>query len=120
MVVLDHGANRHLWRATWSPDGRRLASATGRAGNVCVWDVATARIAHTLDAHTDVVQWVAWCPNGRRLASFGRDGMVVVWDASVRNGLQEVLRLVTNRVYRGGLDWSPDGNLVCYAGTQAR
>jgi WD40 repeat protein len=69
----------------FSPDGRRLVSASGD-GTLKVWDVQTGQEALTLKAHMREVTSVTFSPDGKRLASASGDGTVKVWDAS--NGSQ--------------------------------
>ena len=64
----------------FSPDGKRLASASWDV-TVKVWDTATGQETLTLKGHTDVVTSVAFSHDGRRLASAGDDQTVKVWDA---------------------------------------
>jgi WD40 repeat protein len=59
----------------FSPDGRRLASASPDQ-TVRVWDAATGQELLTLKGHTSHVNGVAFSPDGRRLASAGG------WDAT--------------------------------------
>ncbi len=65
---------------TFSPDGRRIASASDDK-SVKVWDVATGQEALTLKGHTDGVTGVTFSPDGRRIASTSWDSTVKVWDA---------------------------------------
>lgn len=56
-----------------SPDGRWLATAGGfRPGKISIWELATGRPIHTLNAHTEI-QALAFSPDGARLVSAGVD-----------------------------------------------
>ncbi len=73
----------------FSPDGKRLASAS-RDETVKVWDAATGQEILTLKGHTGDVSSVAFSPDGQRLASASCDKTVKVWDAGTG---QETLTL---------------------------
>jgi WD40 repeat protein len=62
----------------WSPDGKKLASAT--LGQVQLWDVIMGRLLQVLPEEGDV-HAVAWSPDGKVLASSGHDRKVRLWDA---------------------------------------
>jgi WD40 repeat protein/tRNA A-37 threonylcarbamoyl transferase component Bud32 len=67
----------------------------------------------TLRSHTEGVMSVAWGPDGRKLASAGTDGIVVVWDAA--DG-REIFHLSGHSAAVCCVAWSPDGRRLASAG----
>src|SRR5262249_42072693 len=72
---------------TFSPDGRRLLTASndphlyGKKGEIIVWDLETGQEILTLKEFADGVPCLALSRDGHQLASGGRDGLVKIWDA---------------------------------------
>ena len=65
-----------LWR--FHPDSDTLAC--GNDDTVHLWDVQTGTLLHSLTGHTDLVDSLAYSPDGQSLASGSRDGTILLWD----------------------------------------
>jgi WD40 repeat protein len=79
-LITLRGHTNSVLRAAFSPDGRRLATASADT-TVKVWDVATGHELFTFRGHRAVVSGVEFSPDGTRLASSSQDGTVRIWDA---------------------------------------
>jgi WD40 repeat protein/serine/threonine protein kinase len=108
------GLVRHV---AFSPDGKWLASASGRwtnSGTVQVWDATTWAPVFTVPAHVSSLGCLALSPDGRRLVSVGPDpdSEVKVWD--VRTG-QELLTFHGHSRPVESVAFSPDGRRIASA-----
>ncbi len=105
------GHSLSVTAVTWSPDGKRIASAS-KDGTVQVWDAFDGSHIFTYRGHFDIVWSVAWSPDGKRIASASNDKTVQVWDAA--DGSHAF-------TYRGHLNivwwvaWSPDSTRIASA-----
>jgi WD40 repeat protein/serine/threonine protein kinase len=96
---------------SWSPDGKRLATASGD-GTAKVWDVAGGGELFTLKGHRGGVLSVSWSPDGDRLATGSVDGTARIWDAAGRE--QITLQRQPSAIL--AVSWSPDGKFLATAG----
>jgi YVTN family beta-propeller protein len=92
-----------------SPDGKELWSAAAADGTVSIINIATKKVAHTIDAHLTRANRLKFTPDGKyvfvsRLA--GNDGDVAIFDAATR---REVKRLNLGHG-AGGILMQPDGS----------
>jgi len=81
---LEHALQGHympLEGLAYSPDGRRLATASWD-NTAKLWDTDSGREILTFRGHTDVVRGIAFSPDGRFLATGSYDLTVRVWDAT--------------------------------------
>ena len=105
------GHTQYVSSVAWSPDGTRIASASGD-GTVQVWDAYTGKHVLIYRGHKGDVLSVAWSPNGQEIASAGLDSTVQVWNAATGQPIL-TYRGHSNAVF--GVAWSPTGRYLASA-----
>jgi WD40 repeat protein/serine/threonine protein kinase len=110
-LVLD-GHLHNVVGVAWSPDGRRLASASwDQTGKV--WNASTGREQFTLRGHEAPLTDVTFSPDGRLIASASWDETVRLWDAETG---QELFILRGERGPAHGVAFHPrDGRVLASA-----
>src|SRR5947209_3918552 len=105
------GHSSSVFGVAWSPDGKRIASAS-LDGTVQVWDDTTGNHALIYRGHAGPVFSAAWSPNGKQIASGGYDKTVQIWDASTG---KHVLTYRGHAALVNGVSWSLDGKRIASA-----
>ena len=107
---LTWGAGHNSWvnDITFSPDGRRIASAS-TDNTLGLWDSTSGEALLTLSGHTNTVNAVVFSPDGQHIASASSDHTLRIWDAASGQALRTISGH-TNSVY--ALAFSPDGRRI--------
>jgi WD40 repeat protein len=106
--TFDTGLGRPVQRAVLSGDGRHVAAPT--ATGVGVWKVGVAQQVTNIE--TDERAAFCFLPNGERIVTAGRDGVVRVWYLDGKE--EQVLFGHVGRIT--GLGCSPDGRTLVSGG----
>ncbi|MEX2139327.1 MAG: protein kinase [Pirellulales bacterium] len=112
LTIPDHTGWYGVHSVAFSPDGARIAVASGNHVKVC--DARTGRVLRLLQGHSGRVYGVAFSPDGRTIASTSADKTLRIWDAA--NG-QEEHTISGDGGGLLGVAFSPDGTRVVSGST---
>ncbi len=104
------GHTDSVWYADFSPDGRRIVSAS-RDGTAKVWDTETGAIVSDFVVHATGVVYARFFPDGRRVLSADNDHRAYIWDAQTAR-IEQTLESIHLPARL-----SPDGQYL-FAGTE--
>lgn len=82
-------ANDRIWRITFSPDGKLLATV-GDGPTVDVWEIQTGNRIRTFELRSGQVQALAFSPNGKILAAGGQ-GITRLWEVQTGQEISSLL-----------------------------
>jgi WD40 repeat protein/serine/threonine protein kinase len=102
-------SNTGLRPLAFSPNGQRLASGDVTSELVDVWNVATGHLSFSLRGHTMPVTCMAFCPDGRYLASGGNDCTIRVWDLETAHEVRAFKGHMSSVTH---LAYSPNGKYL--------
>jgi WD40 repeat protein len=108
------GHNSFVLAVAYSPDGRRLASASA-FGTVRLWDTSTWKQVRTIEAHPISVQCVTFSPDSRVLATGGREGSIRLWNPETGEMIRTMTKGFTSHDRPMSIAFTPDGKLIADA-----
>ena len=120
LLSLDDGTQGHVNSGGFSPDGKRIVTASESAlwpvsakdNNARIWDATTGKPIIILRGHDGAVLFAGFSPDGTRVVTASSDRTARLWDATTGKELF-VLRAHEGDVNFAG--FSPDGTRVVTA-----
>ena len=112
-VVELRGHTESVWSAAFSPDGKRVVTAS-QDRTARIWDAATGKEFLVLEGHGNQVQSAAFSPDGKHVITGSWDNTARIWDAVTG---QEIAVLHHDKWVRS-VAYSPDGTRIVTGGDE--
>jgi WD40 repeat protein len=108
------GHSNVVFALAFSPDGKRLASASPDQ-SALVYDLAAGKVEHALTGHRSAVVDLAFSPDSKRLATASDDHTARLWSLAT-GAVEAELRGHTDKVI--SVAWSSDGKTIATGGVE--
>src|SRR5882724_3203464 len=95
----------------FSRDGRTIASSS--TSSIEIWDAATGQVIKQLKGHTDFVNSLTFCPDGKTLASGSFDQTLRLWDLATGKEVHQLKGAEKGIAY---IAVSPNGKMLASGG----
>jgi WD40 repeat protein len=103
-----------VYAVAFDPKNPNIVATASQDKTGRVWDITDGKVKAELKGHTDIVDTVAFSPDGKTLATAGADKSVRLWNAVDGKELKN-LGTHDGSVYT--VAFSPDGKLLASAGS---
>ena len=104
--LIASSSNERVWSSSMSSASAQRIKKNASDNAVRLRDARTGKVLHVLRGHTAGIDWVAFSPDGKTVASGSDDKTVRLWDTS-SGRLQQILEGHSGTV--DTIDFSPDG-----------
>ncbi len=96
----------------WAPSSGKYIASAGADKTVQVWDPTQGNNPPivTFRGHSDIVNALAWSPDGNYIASASADKTVQVWYATI--GANALITYTGHKESVNSVAWSPDGSRI--------
>jgi len=94
----------------FSPVSKWTLATASFDDTVKIWNIATGKVLHTLYGHSLPVISISFSPDGKVLASVGRDSKIILWNVRTGKKIKEL-----NEADTKSIAFSPNGKLLAFA-----
>ena len=103
-----------VYAVAFHPKDAKIVATSSQDKTGRIWDLTSGKMKFELKGHTDIVDTIAFSPDGKSIATAGADKSVRLWDPATG---KEVKNLGTHDGSVYTVVFSPDGKLLASAGS---